>query len=65
MYNPYDYQYPYSAASIYVQSNTDKEQLFKKLEDTPFRQYLQGKRQPSNLDMQFQQRHYPILMQKV
>ncbi len=34
MYNPYDYQYPYSAASIYVQSNTDKEQLFKKLEDT-------------------------------
>lgn len=34
MYNPYDHQYPYSAASIYAQSDTDKEQLFKKLEDT-------------------------------
>lgn len=34
MYNPYDHQYPYSAASICAQSDTDKEQLFKKLENT-------------------------------
>ncbi|WP_289422358.1 hypothetical protein [Thomasclavelia cocleata] len=34
MYNPYEYQYPYSTSSIYAQSDTDKEQLFKKLENT-------------------------------
>lgn len=34
MPNFYNYQYSYSAASIYAQSDTDKEQLFKKLEDT-------------------------------
>lgn len=34
MYNSYEYQYPYSAPSIYVQSDTQKEQLFKKLENT-------------------------------
>lgn len=34
MYNPYNYQYPYSSPSIYSQSNNEKTQLFKKLEQT-------------------------------
>lgn len=34
MYNPYEYQYPYSNSSIYAQSDDEKKQLFKKLEDT-------------------------------
>lgn len=34
MYNPYNYQYPYSCPNIYAQSSDEKTQLFKKLEDT-------------------------------
>lgn len=34
MYNSYDYKYPYSAPSIYGQSDDEKGQLFKKLENT-------------------------------
>lgn len=34
MYNPNEYQYPYSSPCIYAQSDDEKEQLFKKLEDT-------------------------------
>lgn len=34
MYNSYDYQYPHSIPCIYGQSDDEKEQLFKKLENT-------------------------------
>lgn len=34
MYNSYEYQYPYSAPSIYGQSDNEKKELFKKLENT-------------------------------
>lgn len=34
MYNPYDYQNSFSASSIYAQSEDEKEQLFKQLENT-------------------------------
>lgn len=34
MYNPYEYQYPYSTPSIYARSDNEKTQLFKKLEQT-------------------------------
>lgn len=33
MYYPYDYQYSYSTQSIYGQSNDEKGQLFKELEN--------------------------------
>lgn len=34
MYNSYDCQYPYLTQSIYGQSDYEKEQLFKKLENS-------------------------------